>query len=240
MSDLWLILVSFFSSMLTAVLGLGGGVLLISLMPGLLPASAVVPVHGFVQLASNVSRVAFGLEHLRRDLLLPFAAGSVLGAGLGSRLVLRIPTEYLPLYLAAFILLITWVPALRKIRWPGRFFTIGLVQTFVALFVGAAGPLVSPLLLQEGLERDRLVVTHGAMMSVLHGCKALTFLALGFAVGPYWTLLAGMLVAVTLGSWVGTRIRPPLPEGDFRRIYRILLTVLALRLVIQYFLQPSS
>ncbi len=31
----------------------GGGILLISLMPGLLPVAAVVPVHGVVQLASK-------------------------------------------------------------------------------------------------------------------------------------------------------------------------------------------
>lgn len=234
MPELWLIAASFFSSTLTAVLGLGGGVLLISLMPGFLPMAAIVPVHGVVQLASNLSRAAFGFRHLARNLLVPFALGSGLGAAIGSRLVVRIPDEHLPLLLAIFILLVTWVPAVRAIRWPGRFFTIGMVQTFISLFVGAAGPLVSPLLLQEGLQRDRLVVTHGAMMSILHGLKVLTFAALGFSLRPHLPLLAAMVAAVTLGSLAGTHLRSLLPDGNFRQIYRILLTILALRLIFLY------
>ena len=42
MEAIFLIAVSFCTSALTAILGLGGGILLISVMPGLLPATAIV------------------------------------------------------------------------------------------------------------------------------------------------------------------------------------------------------
>ncbi|WP_161787446.1 hypothetical protein [Endozoicomonas numazuensis] len=53
-THLLLILAAFLTSAVTAVLGVGG-VLLITLMPGLIPVAAIVPVHGVVQFFSNTS-----------------------------------------------------------------------------------------------------------------------------------------------------------------------------------------
>ena len=55
METYFLIGVSFLTSTFTGIIGIGGGLMLISVMPGLLPAAAIVPVHGAVQLASNSS-----------------------------------------------------------------------------------------------------------------------------------------------------------------------------------------
>jgi uncharacterized membrane protein YfcA len=231
MSESLLVLIAFFSSALTAVIGLGGGILLVSLMPGLLPAAAVVPVHGVVQLASNASRALFGLAHVDWPKVWRFALGAVLGAALGAPLVQFVDERLLPWLLGGFILLVTWLPGIGRIRWPGRFVGVGALQTFVSLFVGAAGPLISPLLLREGLERDRLVVTHGAMMTALHGMKLVTFALLGFSYTSHARLLLAMVVSVTLGSWAGTRLRGYLPEKRFRPLFRLLLTLLALRLL---------
>lgn len=233
----WLLVaVAFVSSTLTAILGIGGGVLLIALMPSLLPFAAVVPVHGVVQLASNVSRAFFARRHIAVAPLLPFALGAVLGATVGSQFVDRVPERWLPLFLGSFILLVTWVPALKKLRWPGRFLTVGFVQTFVSLFVGAAGPLVSPLLLQEGYEHNKVVATHGALMSLLHALKTATFVALGFSFLEWWPQLLGMVIAVTAGSWVGHRLRPRWPKERLQLAFKILLTALALRLLLSFWL----
>ncbi len=239
MSSAFLIIAAFFSSALTAVLGVGGGVLLISLMPGLLPIAAVVPVHGVVQLASNATRVAFGKRHAQWRLVAIYASGAALGAAVGSRVVVTVPLTALPVVLGLFILLVTWVPRrwltqrAGRARWVGRFATVGAVQTFISLFVGAAGPLITPVLLREGLSRDRIVVTHGAMMSVLHALKIMTFGLLGFAFAPYLPLMVGMVASVSAGSWVGTHLRPKIPEELFRRLLKVALTLLALRLILR-------
>lgn len=233
MSPWFLVLASFFSSALTAVLGIGGGVLLIALMPGLLPTTAVVPVHGVVQLASNISRAYFARQHIAWGPLLPFGGGALLGVVVGSRFVVELPERWLPLLLGGFILFVTWTPSLRQARLPGRFFTLGAIQTFVALFVGAAGPLVSPLLLREGYEHHEVVATHGAMMSLLHALKTATFVALGFSFTPWWPLLTGMIVAVTAGSWAGNHLRGHLPQDKLRLAFKILLTALGLRLLLR-------
>jgi len=250
MDDLLLILAAFLSSTLTAIVGMGGGVLLISVMGTFLAPGAVVPVHGVVQLAANVSRAGFAYRHIRWSILGPYAAGVVAGAWLGSRFVPRLNVDYIPLLLGLFILFVTWLPlggvrscvsasggpdAKTQDLTPIKYLPLGLVQSFLALFVGATGPLSSPFLLRDGLKRDEVVATHGVMVSVLHLVKSLVFFLLGFAFLAYVNLIAGMIVSVIIGSWVGTRLRSRVPEHRFRQLFRGVVTLLALRLIWQFF-----
>jgi uncharacterized membrane protein YfcA len=232
MDIFFLVAASLFTSALTAIVGMGGGMLLISLMPSFLPIAAVVPVHGAVQIASNASRVLFGLRHVEWRIFWPFFAGSVIGAALGSPLVLRLPSEHMPLLLGLFILVFTWLPKRESpFRLPGHFAIMGAVQTFLSLFVGVSGPLTNAFLLREELPRDRLVVTHGMLMTATHALKILAFGLMGFAFAPHLTLIAAMVVAVSLGSYAGTFLLGRVPEALFRKILKALITVLALRMI---------
>ena len=234
MSELFLILVTFVASTTAAVVGLGGGILLISVMPGLIPTFAIVPVHGMVQIFSNLTRTLFGLRHMEWSLFAPFVVGAVLGASLGSMLLVDISSDYLPVIIGCFILLITWAPTIRSVpRIPGKFGIVGAVQTFLSLFVGVVGPLNMPFLIREGLSRDRLVITHSTQMTAVHIIKVSTFFLLGFAFAPYLYLMAGMILSATLGSWVGTRWRARVPEALFRTILKWVVTLLALRMVLR-------
>ena len=142
MDAFFLIAVSFCTSALTAVIGLGGGILLISVMTGLLPAAAVVPVHGVVQLASNASRASFGLRHVEWRVCGPFIVGAVVGAAIGSRFVMALPSAYLPLIIGCFVLISVWIPGLKRaFRLPGRFasWTSGAPAIARAVFVPGHG-----------------------------------------------------------------------------------------------------
>lgn len=233
METVFLIGVSFVASTLTATVGLGGGILLISVMPGLIPAAAIVPVHGAVQLASNSSRVLMGVRHIDWRVVWPFVGGSILGAAAGVGMVARFSFEQLPLYLGLFVLVVTWIPIpSRVMAFRGQFAILGAIQTYVSLFMGATGPLASPFLLRRGLSKDQLVVTLGTVMMVIHVLKLLVFAVAGFVFAPYLSLVAGMVTAVVLGSWVGTRLRGHLPERALRRTLKGLITVLAVRMIV--------
>ena len=233
MENLFLIGVSFLTSTFTAIIGMGGGIMLISAMPGLLPAAAIIPVHGAVQLASNTSRVLLGLRHVEWRVVWPFLGGAIIGSIIGAQAVIRLSFDYLPLYLGFFILLVTWVPLPRRsFKIPGHFAILGAVQTVLSLFLGVSGPLTNAFLVREDLPKDRLVVTHGAVMTITHLLKVLVFGFIGFAFTPYLPLIAGMLVAVILGSWCGTRLRDRLSEALFRKVFKVLITLLALRMIV--------
>ena len=182
MDALFLVLASFFTSALTAVIGVGGGMLLISLMPGAIPIAAIMPVHGAVQLVSNASRVLLGVRHIEWSIFWPFPGGARIGAWAGAPLAQHLPTQYMPLLLGLFIFDFHLVTQARKVsRLPGHFTLMGATQTFIALFVGVSGPLTNAFLLREALPRDRLVVTHGLLMTATHALKMLAFVFMGFA-----------------------------------------------------------
>lgn len=214
-------------------MGLGGGLLLIALMPSFLPPLAVVPIHGVVQLASNASRTAFDWRSADWRIVGAFCVGAVVGGVLGAPLVAGAPVELLPVLLGAFILVLTWLPkSWLPTAIPGQYVTAGALQTVLSLFVGATGPINGALLSRAELGRDRTVVTHGGMMTALHLAKILTFAWVGFAFAPYALLLVAMVTSSTLGSLAGTRLRGRLPQAKFQTAFKALITILALRLVL--------
>lgn len=229
-----LTVVSFFTSAFTAVVGVGGGVLLISIMTVFLPAAAVVPVHGMVQLASNASRCLFAPKQIAWSVVRPFIVGLLIGCVAGAQVVVRVPSGFLPVPLACFILLVTWWPDWKKrFRLPGKFLALGFVQAFLTLFVGATGPLNPPVLLRHGLSGGETVVTQALLMTLVHLSKVITFGLLGFAFASYLPLMGGMIVAVTAGSWAGTQLRHKVPEQALKTVIKWLVTLLALRMLLK-------
>jgi len=231
-NEILLILIAFGTSALTAITGIGGGMLLIAIMPGFLPAAAIVPVHGIVQLFSNSSRALFGLRFLRWEFVLAFITGSIIGGLIAAGITREINLEYTPLIIAAYILFTVWGPKLQlKKPVKGEFVLIGAAQTGLSMMVGATGPLGQAALLRKGLQRDALVVTAALMMTFTHLVKIVLFALLGFSFISYWQIIIGMSTAVVIGALLGTHIRYKIPEDVFRRILKWALTLLALRMI---------
>jgi uncharacterized membrane protein YfcA len=231
-NDVLLILIAGATSVITAITGIGGGMVLIAIMPGFLPAAAIVPVHAVVQLFANSSRALFGWRFLRWEFVLAFIAGSIFGGGIAAGIAREINLAYTPLFIAAYILFITWGPAPKFNKPPpGEFVIIGAIQTGLSMLVGATGPMSQAALMSRGLKRDALVVSGALMTTFTHLIKVLLFALLGFSFVEFWQLILGMSIAVTVGALIGTRIRYQVPEVLFRRILKWALTLLALRMI---------
>jgi len=171
-SDLLLIAIACATSMITAITGIGGGMILIAIMPGFLPATAIVPVHALVQLFSNSSRALFGWRFLRWEFVLAFIAGSIVGGAIAAGISREINLEYTPLFIAAYILFTVWGPVPKFSKPPrGEFVIIGAVQTGLSMLVGATGPMGQAALMDKGLQRDALVVSGALMTTFTHLIK---------------------------------------------------------------------
>jgi len=223
---------AFVTSTLTGAIGLGGGVLLFMLMPGLVPVQAMLPIHAVTQLASNSSRAAFAWRHIDWPLIPPLVLGSLLGATLGGSIYQSIDLSALPAVLGVLVLIIIWLP-LPTIRGGGTIalFFLGVYQTSLGMVTGATGPLGAATLSRHSKERDYLVVNTALYMTVNHLIRVLAFTVLGFSFVLWWKLLLGLIIAVTAGSWLGTRLRVYLPKTDFHRLFRWLVSLLALRMI---------
>jgi len=232
LAGIGLVALSLFTSALTAAAGIGGGLVLLSVMASFLPPIIVIPTHGVVQLGSNAGRAVLLRQHIDRGILLPFAVGSVLGIVLGAKLFVALPTPVLEIILGLFILACVWLPKLKASQIANRGFAlVGVVGSFVTMFVGATGPFVASFITPERLERHAVVATHATCMTVQHTLKVAAFGFLGFAFLPWVPLLAAMIAAGFLGTMLGRRLLDRLPHHIFARAFKIILTVLALRLL---------
>ena len=70
METVILIVAAFITSSISAVLGMGGGIILLGIMALIIPEGyIVVALHGIVQLISNLTRTFVFRNHIRKDII---------------------------------------------------------------------------------------------------------------------------------------------------------------------------
>lgn len=215
---------------------MGGGLLLLAMLPQFLPAAVIIPVHGTVQLASNASRFLLDVKNTCLKPFLYFCAGSIIGTAFGASLIKRMDLSLIPLIMSLFILLVLWSPLYRLLqKLPGKFFSLGMLQTGAALYVGATGPLSTSVLFKEGYTSDQVIVTNAAINTVINIAKIIVFSTLGFVFYEYWQVISAMAVSAILGSYLGTRYRAFIPEDKARYMIKLLITAFCLKNIVFYF-----
>lgn len=234
LSGLILVAVAFLGSAITAGLGIGGGLTFITVLASLVPAAAVIPIHGVVQLGSNVGRAAVQRAHIDWPIAGYFSMGCLVGAVVGGNLVVNLPENVLKVVLALFIIYTIWGPTRFGMPKAGPVIlaVTGGISSFVTMFIGATGPFVISVLAPRLPDRRRLIGTHSACMIMQHSLKLLVFGLLGFSFGPWVPLLAAMIGAGFFGTLLGSRILHWAPEALFRKALKVILTVLAANLLL--------
>lgn len=224
-----LVLSSFFTSLMTAAFGIGGGLALLGIMTLLMPVAAIIPVHGAVQFGSNAGRTFIQRRHIAIPELCAFALGGVFGAVLGASVVVELPEPVLLLALGLFVLAATWIklPAMRTMTLKG-FAITGGVTTFLTMFVGATGPLNLAAFEKSFPDRKRMVATLAALMTAQHALKLAAFGTAGFVFGSWLPLIAAMIITGYAGTLSGSRILHRTSEKAFRSGMRIIMTIIAL------------
>lgn len=224
---------------LTATVGLGGGIILLSVMLLYLHPLVAIPLHGVVQLVSNGSRTAIQRRHVRWDVLAPYALLLVPAGALGLAVARSLPAEVLRAAIGVFVLAAVWAPRLllfgmhpERLHPRRRFLGLGAAAGFLNTTVGAAGPLLGPFFTGIGLTRHGVVGTFAAAQTLGHAVKIALFLLAGFAFRPYLALLALLGGGVVVGTWLGSRLLDRVDERLFRRLYQVALTLVALRLAV--------
>ena len=226
----FLIVFSAVTSFITAAAGIGGGIMMIAVMAVLMPAQALIPVHGVVQIGSNGGRAAILLGGVQWRVLGLFCVGSLVGAAIGGVTAVQLPPSVLNIGLAFFILWSVWAPAVSA---PGRFKVVvtGAFSSFLTMFFGATGSFVSAMVKSMRLGRVEHVATHSACMVAQHFIKVIAFGLLGFNYGPYAGLVVAMVLSGFLGTVVGKHVLVKMNDQTFHKVLAVLLSLLALRLL---------
>ncbi|MFT6899621.1 MAG: putative membrane protein YfcA [Paraglaciecola sp.] len=233
-----LIVLAGVTSFITAAFGAGGGLLLLVVMASILPMSAVIPVHGLVQLGSNANRMLLTLKHIDLSMLVYFSTGGIVGALCASLLVTQLPFELMKLVVAVFVLYILWgiTPAIRETSSLGRAIA-GAISSFLSMFVGASGPMVGSYMYLNGYEKFRFTATFSSCMTFQHCLKAFVYSAIGFSFWQWLPLILAMIASGAIGTWFGIKLLNKLPAEKFKSVFRLILTLLCVQLVWQAIVQ---
>ena len=224
-----LIAVSFLGSFITAAFGIGGGAVLIAVFATLLPATAIIPVHGLVQLGSNVGRAALTFEHLHRSVVPAFFIGSALGVAIGTAFVVQLDAAVIQIGVGAFII---WSILMRPPAFMRRSAGIaGTISSFLTMFFGATGPFIAAFVKTQELDRMGHTATHATLMTIQHALKIVAFGFLGFAFSVWAGLVAVLIAAGFLGTVAGRHVLLRVDEKLFRFTLNLILAVLAARLI---------
>ena len=234
MIPIYLITAALVTSIVSGLVGMAGGIMLLSAMAIVLPFDVVVPIHGLVQLVSNVSRVLILLPNVVRPICFSFMAGAPLGGVLGYFLLSRIerPTWLLGV-IAAFMLYVVFKPErLPEIRLrPRGYFVLGFLSGCTGCLIGAVDPLMAPCFVRTDLRKESMVATKAACSVAGHVTKIPVFLALQFDYGSHALLIVGMIAAVIAGSKIGTLLLQRISPERFIRLVKVAMFLIAIRLL---------
>jgi uncharacterized membrane protein YfcA len=146
------------TSIISAITGMAGGVLLFSLMTSFMSLDMVIPIHGLVQLGSNSSRLYYLKNALKKTMCLSFLIGAIFGATGATWLKsqVSIPSE---IPLAVVVLLIVYV-LFRPKKMPSiklqfkNYYLVGIAAGFLGIFIGTVGPFIAVFFVRDDLNKQ--------------------------------------------------------------------------------------
>lgn len=230
---LLLCLSSFVTAIIAIVFGAGGGIMLLIFMAFFFPPAVLVPMHTLVQLGIVGGRTAMMHRYVLRPSLLPFAIGAALGAFLGGQLFVSLPAAPLQTLIGSLIICVIWLPQYGKVgNIRGRFAVIGFIATFIGMFVSATASFIAPFVASSAEDRRTHVATLAGLTTLTHVLKLVSFSVLGISIISFWPLVLMMIVCGILGNYIGRLLLDKMSERRFRIIFKIFMTILALRLIL--------
>ena len=223
----------FIAAFINAAFATGGVFIVLATLTLVFPPSVAIPLMGPASAGSLVGRIALFRAEINWRICLMFSLGSIVGALVGALVFFALPENALRVGLALILLLMIWVPPsiwLRDRRIP--FLPLGAVHTFLGTTLGLGG-LLQAVLINTPMTKGALTGTLAFCMLSADVFKVLGFGSLGFDFRPY---IPHIIVATAVGFagvWAGKRISHRISDGLFRLVFRLIVSVVALRLLWQ-------
>lgn len=231
-SVVWIItLGSFIAAFINAAFATGGIYVLLFTTIAVLPISAAIPLQPIFSTASLIGRITFFWKHIEWRIVRMFIPGAFVGVYLGAKTFVALPENILALLLGIILLALIWMPKLKKppnIKYP--FVWVGIVHSYLGSVFGVGGVL-QPLVLRMDLVKVQVTGTLAVCMLALDVLKVTGYIAIGFDYLQFIPHIIGATIAGFAGSWVGRRATDYVSETLFRRVFRALVTIVALRLI---------
>jgi uncharacterized membrane protein YfcA len=224
------------TSAMTSVVGSGGGTILIAILLQFMPPAAAIPVHGVVQLVSNVWRTWLFRRDLAWHLIWRFALLAPAGIALGLWLFQGMSKETVQILIGCFIIVTLFTRQIGRLRdkdlplWA--FVPLGFTVGVLNMIVGVVAPVVGVLIIRKELTKESYVGTLGFFAMITNVFKLAGFVLVGFSFAAYGPAILAMAPAVVIGTWLGKNLLGRLSERLFMIVFKTALIALALKLIV--------
>ena len=230
-----LVVAALITSTISGFLGMAGGVTLLGLMTAIMPAKLVIPIHGVVQLASNLTRTYAFHKHVRWSIfgvfVLPAALGVMIATQLWSEDKLVWFRAWIGLFILFFLVWRRYQPQLRNLPLYS-YAILGLATGVLGIFVGATGPFLAPFFLRDDFDKEAVIATKAVCQMWIHLLKIPAFLSLAFDYSPHVPLLVALVVSVIAGTYAGKHLLTKISRERFLLVFQVVLAVLAIYLIV--------
>lgn len=243
-----LLIAAFITSSISAVLGMGGGIILLGIMAIVIPEGyKVIALHGMVQLFSNTTRTFIFRKHLNSKLIYQFLNGAFIGVLLSALIIIllisyfnvqsanQIKVEVLKPFIGLFIVWYLFFKSPKKEKNISTFLPVGIIAGISSIFVGAVGPLIAPFFLRKDFTKENIIANKAASQMITHLSKIPLFIYFfNMNYSAELKTLVPLIISVYIGTNFGKRILNFIPENLFKKIFKITLLIIALRLILGY------
>ena len=222
---------SFLASVANAAFSAGGALIILAITSTVLPIQAIVPIHSTLLIGSTATRVLFFWEHIEWKIAGPFLVGSLFGAAIGARVYVELPEAIIAAAISLLMLVALWLPGISwrpRVRHPWAI--VGFIHTLISTMF-AYGALLHSVILHTDLKRQQVVGTMAGALTGMGGFKIAGYVMVGFDYTPYLVTIAAAIAVSFVGTAVGKQLGNRMSEDKFRFIYRVLITITALRLL---------
>ena len=243
-----LILASFITSSISAVLGMGGGIILLGIMAIMIPQGyMVIALHGIIQLISNSTRAYVFKKYIKKILIKQFLIGALVGVAISITIIIlvinffkvesasEIKVEFLKPFIGIFIVWYLFLKDPKKESNISSFIPVGFIAGISSIFVGAVGPLIAPFFLKKDFKKEHIIANKAAAQIITHISKIPIFIYF-FNVNYIneYKILVPLIGAVYLGTNFGKKILSFIPEKLFKKLFKITLLIIAIKLILSY------
>lgn len=222
---------SFLAAVSNAAFSNGGAMIILAITSTVLPVAAIVPIHSTLLIGSTASRAVVFRQHIDWRIAGPFLVGSVIAVAIAARIYVELPETMIAAAIGVVMLIAIWLPGISwrpRIQHPWAI--VGFIHSFLSTLF-AYGALLHAVILHTGLGRRQVVGTMAACLTGMGVFKIAGYAFHGFDYTPYTQVIVFSLIAAFLGTWVGKLLIDRISETLFRRVFRLLVTVTALRML---------
>ena len=246
MESIILISGAFITSSISAVLGMGGGIILLGIMAILIPEGyIVVALHGIIQLISNITRSYVYRRYIKGEIIRQYFPGAILGLGVSACIIMiliqsfdiqstkDIKVDILKPLIGIFIIWFLFGRRPKVKDEQPHFFGVGAISGLTTIFIGATGPLIAPFFLQGKLTKKNIIANKAVCQAISHTGKIPLFIIFfKFNYFAELEILIPLIIAVFIGTNFGKLILQFIPEQIFRILFKGSLTIISIKLII--------